>query len=89
MGRPHNISIDGMKYIDIQKIDSTLTEILDELTATETEVVITREGIPVARIVPWQAKSTPTYHYPLRGMPITIAEDFDEPMPELWEALGE
>ncbi|MGL5793011.1 MAG: helix-turn-helix domain-containing protein [Waterburya sp.] len=28
-------------------------------------------------------------HYPLRGMPISIADDFDEPMPELWEALGE
>ena len=24
--------------------------------------------------------------YPLRGLPITISDDFDEPMPELWEA---
>ncbi len=28
-------------------------------------------------------------NYPLRGLPITISEDFDEPMPELWEALTE
>jgi hypothetical protein len=27
--------------------------------------------------------------YPLRGLPITISEDFDDPMPELWEALTE
>lgn len=27
--------------------------------------------------------------YPLRGLPITISDDFDEPMPELWEALEE
>ncbi|MGB2926085.1 MAG: hypothetical protein WBB82_12355 [Limnothrix sp.] len=27
--------------------------------------------------------------YPLRGLPITISEDFDEPMPELWDALAE
>ena len=27
--------------------------------------------------------------YPLRGLPITISDDFDEPMPEMWEALGE
>ena len=27
--------------------------------------------------------------YPLRGLPITISDDFDEPMSELWEALGE
>ena len=25
--------------------------------------------------------------HPLRGMPITIPPDFDEPMPELWDAL--
>jgi hypothetical protein len=27
--------------------------------------------------------------YPLRDLPITISEDFDDPMPELWEALTE
>ena len=27
--------------------------------------------------------------YPLRGLPITISEDFNDPMPELWEALTE
>ncbi|WP_024546993.1 hypothetical protein [Picosynechococcus sp. NKBG15041c] len=27
--------------------------------------------------------------YPLRGLPITISENFDDPMPELWEALAE
>lgn len=25
--------------------------------------------------------------YPLRGLPITISEDFDDPLPELWEAM--
>lgn len=30
-----------------------------------------------------------TKNYPLRGKPITIANDFDEPLPELWEALAE
>jgi hypothetical protein len=25
--------------------------------------------------------------YPLRGLPITLSEDFDEPMPDLWDAL--
>lgn len=27
--------------------------------------------------------------YPLRGMPIQIEADFDEPMTDLWTALGE
>jgi len=82
-----------MKYLNIQETDSMLTSLLDEVTATQAEIVITRNGIPVARIVPCEreqkTKQTVTQHYPLRGMPITIAEDFDEPMPELWEALGE
>lgn len=28
-------------------------------------------------------------HYPLRGLPLTMSEDFDEPMPELWDALSQ
>jgi prevent-host-death family protein len=78
-----------MKYLDVQETDSMLTSLLDEVTATQAEIVITRNGIPVARIVPCEKEQKTTQHYPLRGMPITIAEDFDEPMPELWEALGE
>ena len=81
--------IDGMKYLNIQQSDSTLTALLDEVTATQTEIVITRNGIPVARLIPCETKQTGTQHYPLRGMPIVIAEDFDEPMPGLWEALNE
>jgi hypothetical protein len=27
--------------------------------------------------------------YPLRGIPIEIPPDFDEPMPELWGELGQ
>ena len=34
-------------------------------------------------------QTTPEKTYPLRGLPITISDDFDEPMSELWEALGE
>jgi hypothetical protein len=26
-------------------------------------------------------------NYPLRHLPITMSDDFDKPMPELWEAL--
>jgi hypothetical protein len=32
---------------------------------------------------------TTTKNYPLRGMSIQIAPDFDEPMTDLWAALGE
>lgn len=31
---------------------------------------------------------SPEKKYPLRGLPIKISDEFDEPMTELWEALG-
>ncbi|MEB3356431.1 MAG: hypothetical protein VKK04_06870 [Synechococcales bacterium] len=36
-----------------------------------------------------QVTSSSSSNYPLRGLPLEIAEDFDEPMPELWEALSQ
>ncbi|MFB2895278.1 type II toxin-antitoxin system Phd/YefM family antitoxin [Aerosakkonemataceae cyanobacterium BLCC-F50] len=78
-----------MKYINLQETDVTLTSIVDEISANQSEIVITRNGLPVARIVPYWISDLPKKHYPLRGMPITIAADFDEPMSELWDALGE
>jgi hypothetical protein len=35
------------------------------------------------------SQSSEQKQYPLRGLPLTIGEDFDEPMPELWDALGQ
>ncbi len=86
-----------MKHLEIKEADSTLAMLLDEVTANQREIVITRNGIPVARILPCEVKDA-KHNYPLRGMPVAmplatiedgIASDFDEPMPELWEALDE
>jgi prevent-host-death family protein len=78
-----------MKYLNIQETDVSLTAIVNEIAATQSEVVITRNGLPVVRIIPYPISDSPKKHYPLRGMPITIAADFDEAMSELWDALGE
>ncbi len=77
-----------MKYLNMQETNVPLMAILDEVKATQSEIVIIRNGLPVARIVPCQNYSS-AQNYPLRGMPITIIADFDEPMPEMWEALAE
>ncbi len=78
-----------MKYLNLEETDITLTAIVDEIAANPSEIVITRKGLPVARIIPYSISDRPTKNYPLRRMPIKIATDFDEPMPELWDALGE
>ncbi|KYC39287.1 prevent-host-death family protein [Scytonema hofmannii PCC 7110] len=80
-----------MKHLEIKEADTALALLLDEVTTTHNEILITRNGMPIARIVPLTINSdsdTP-HNYPLRGMPITISEDFDEAMPELWDTLSQ
>jgi antitoxin (DNA-binding transcriptional repressor) of toxin-antitoxin stability system len=53
-------------------------------------IIISRKGKPVAQLVPIPSDTyqEEAARYPLRGVSISIAEDFYEPAPELWEALG-
>jgi antitoxin (DNA-binding transcriptional repressor) of toxin-antitoxin stability system len=76
-----------MKYLNVQDVNPSLASIVNEISVSQSEIVITRNGIPLAKIVPYIASRIK--HYPLRGMPITISADFDEPMTDLWEALSE
>jgi predicted DNA-binding antitoxin AbrB/MazE fold protein len=68
---------------EAQPKDKTSGEILPHIAAISPEAINDELSSSL------EAKATPTHHYPLRGLPILIAEDFDEPMPEMWEALGE
>ncbi len=38
---------------------------------------------------PQQSPASTRSRYTLRGLPLQMSEDFDAPMPELWESLGE
>jgi len=53
------------------------------------EVVIARAGVPIARLVGWQAPARPVAAAPgaMRGL-IELADDFDAPLDDLFEALG-
>ena len=69
-----------MKHLDLDKTNINLTVIIEEIAANQSEVVITRQGLPVARIVPYTISEVSTKNYPLRGMPIKISSNFNEPM---------
>jgi hypothetical protein len=43
---------------------------------------------PSVRVNASEVSTVLQKHYPLRGLPLVIAEDFDAPMPDLWDALG-
>ncbi len=78
-----------MNNVELKETDISLINLVDEVRKTGSELVISQDGIAIARLVPCQVESSSKTNYPLRGMPIEIADDFDEPMPELWECLSE
>ncbi len=77
-----------MKTLNISDVRNHLPSVIDEMTDTNEPVVVERYGKPVARIIPFTADKRDPTRYPLRGQPCSIAPDFDEPTPELWDALA-
>ena len=77
-----------MKTINISDARNRLPSVLDEVIETHEVIVVTRYGTPMVSITPIQARATEQDRYPLRGRCITMADDFDEPLPELWNALS-
>ncbi len=77
-----------MKTLSISEIRKHLPEVIDSVLASNEGVVITRHGQPVACVQPFQEKESGKDRYPLRETPIRIAKDFDDPIPDLWNALA-
>lgn len=77
-----------MKTISISDARNHLPSVIDEVLKTNEQVVVVRYGIPTVAIVPFRDTATAENRHPLRGHPIALAEDFDAPMPHLWEALA-
>lgn len=61
--------------------------VLDEVAATHERVIVTKNGKPVAQIVPFVEKPKSIIGA-LKGS-VTIMGDLDEPTGEDWEALKE
>ncbi len=77
-----------MKTLNISVARNTLPALVDSVSATHAPVVLLRYGKPAAMLVPVTVQHAQTNPYPLRGTPITVAKDFDAPLPNLWEACG-
>jgi prevent-host-death family protein len=69
-----------MAEISVYEAKTQLSKLLDRAVAGE-EVVITRNGRPVARLVPALRKRSPRKLGALRGK-IRVPEDFDAPLPD-------
>jgi prevent-host-death family protein len=51
------------------------------------EVIVTRRGRPYVRVLAAGSSVQAQNRYPLRGCVVRMAEDFDKPLDELWDAL--
>jgi prevent-host-death family protein len=67
-------------HVNIYAAKTHLSRLIDQVNAGE-EIVITRHGRPVARLVPAGA-AQPRKPGLLEGKGCWIAEDFDEPLPD-------
>ena len=74
------------KTVSTRELRENLRETLEQ-AAKGKEIVVTLRGKPYVRIVPVAADDSPSSRYPLRGSVLHIADDFDEPMGDLFEAL--
>jgi len=66
--------------VNVYAAKTQLSRLLEQVERGE-EVVITRHGKPVAKLVPIEVRQTPRKLGALRGK-IRIAKDFDAPLPE-------
>jgi len=73
-----------MKTLTVSQARQSLPSLIDSVTKGE-RIRITRRGEVVAELAaPRKQRKKPN---PLKGSVLWIADDFDAPMPELWDAL--
>ena len=80
-----------MRSLSISSARSKLPSLVDDVVARHESIIINRKGKPVAQLTPISSDTVQNdaARFPLRCISITIAQEFDEPAPELWEALQE
>ena len=75
-----------MGLVNIHQAKTHLSQLLQEVEQGQ-EVVIARSGVPIARLVAWQAAAQPVAAPGAMRGQIQLSDDFDAPLDELFEAL--
>jgi prevent-host-death family protein len=75
------------KFVNIQEAKTHFSKLLKRVLKGE-EVIIARAGQPIARLSPLPPKRGKRVPGSAKGL-ITIADDFDAPLPDLERAFGE
>ncbi|MGW1813934.1 type II toxin-antitoxin system Phd/YefM family antitoxin [Streptomyces sp. NPDC002125] len=78
--------MEAVRQYDVHEAKTHFSRILRQVEAGE-EVVISRAGVPIAKVVPLRSKVNRTDCGALRGQ-IHIRDDFDELPDDIAEAFG-
>ena len=78
-----------MRTLSVSSARSKLPSLLDDVFMKHETIIISRKGKPIAQLspIPSGTCQDEATRFPLRSISISVAEDFDEPAPDLWEAL--
>lgn len=75
-----------MEMVNIHQAKTHLSQLLQEVQQGR-EVVIARSGVPIARLVAWQDSVQPVAAPGAMRGRIQVADDFEAPLEDLFEAL--
>ena len=79
-----------MQTLNLAEVRDRFSQLVDDVHTTGEGVIVAKYGHPFVMLVPYSAPSEdePSAH-PLRGLPYRMADDFDDPMPELTLCVAE
>ncbi len=66
-----------MQAMNISDARKNLPRMISEIAASRNEVLITRHGRPVAKLVAYEPDKKKKNRYPLRGLEFQVKGDFD------------
>ena len=75
------------KAVSVADISEKLKAIIQEVVDTQEPVLITKDGQPIAQVVPYVLASTEPAVRPTIDEPSEFSDDFDEEIPALCGAL--
>lgn len=78
-----------MKTLNVASARNRFSQLVDEIHESGEGVIVAKYGHPFVMIVPVVSPQPVPLRYPLRGLPYRVAEDFDDPLPELASMVAE
>jgi prevent-host-death family protein len=74
------------RLVNVHQAKTNLSRLLQDVERGQ-EVVIARSGVPIARLVGWSPPQHPVAAPGAMRGQIEVADDFDAPLDELFDAL--